>query len=490
MFDHDKDFLTPREFTGPPTCGLTTALVVGGTMAATAAAQAGAQAASGGKGGSGGGGAAPGSEAPLWERLVNRDVLDIANQERTLIESAVREGRMLAPELYRALGLEPQFAEDPQAVASIAARENVTRMEEQLGGLDERMKQLQDEKAAARRPRERQAAQKALRAAEAERKSLVASLAGARASARSLGGLSEQTAELEAQLSQLETEQAALKAKKGPGGQRRQYRIETIDRQRQEVLRKLQVARRDEGAAAASPYKIVGFKKLNGEDIPADSPLSMQNPNNQILRAQQQRLLAALRGENPTDPTLLKALDEKERKLHAQLQQQLGPDYAVSTIGSDALRNFEREKAEAVAQYNREIIGEAAQQNIEQGTHVENLLASFLNRTSYVPSWSADMARQLEGPASVMMSVAENARRNRQTQMQGNQGGGRDEGNPMLAAALSGLANGARGFGLSYLGSGMSTTPLGRDDIAHATSQGVSRVAASSNGQIPITEDM
>jgi hypothetical protein len=480
-----KDFLTPREYLGPPTCQLTTALVVGGTVAASAAASAGAQAASGGKGGSGGG-QTPGSEATLWERLVNQDVVNIGNEERALIENAIGEGRLLAPEMYRALGLEPQYAEDPAAVQRQATVKQITDMEGQLSGLDQTIRGLQQQRAGAK-PKQKKALNKQIQEVERQRINLASALAGARTDARSAGLLNARTGELESQLSELDTQRARLRAKKNnPAAAKR---LKEINNKREQILGELAVARRDEGAETVNPYKIVGFKKIDGADLPADSPLSMQNPQTQILMAQQKRLLAALRGENPVDPTLLRGFEEKERLLHEQLSRQLGPDYAITTVGSDALRNLERERAEAMAQYNQSEIAAASGQQADQSRLIEDLLASRLEKTSYVPNWTLSMARNLEGPASILGGAAESARANRRMTMAGAPKESADEGNPYLAAALNAVATGTRSAGLSYLGTGAGSG-IGS---AGRTSQnaGVTGAALSPGGsQIPLSEDM
>lgn len=68
----------------------------------------------------------------------------------------------------------------------------------------------------------------------------------------------------------------------------------------------------------------------------------------EIQQRLQQRSLAALKGELPVDPSLTRSLEEGERQLHAQLRANLGPGYATSTPGIQALADFQKRKSELI----------------------------------------------------------------------------------------------------------------------------------------------
>jgi hypothetical protein len=80
---------------------------------------------------------------------------------------------------------------------------------------------------------------------------------------------------------------------------------------------------------------ITGFEKI------AD-PLSEQGK--EIQRLQQERSLAALKGELPVDPALTRDLAEREALTRESLRRQLGAGYGTTTPGSEALGEFEESR--------------------------------------------------------------------------------------------------------------------------------------------------
>lgn len=73
----------------------------------------------------------------------------------------------------------------------------------------------------------------------------------------------------------------------------------------------------------------------------------------EISRLLQERSLAALKGELPTDPTVLRQLGESETQLREQLFKQLGPGYETSTPGIQALAEFQKRRQEIIAGASR-----------------------------------------------------------------------------------------------------------------------------------------
>lgn len=85
----------------------------------------------------------------------------------------------------------------------------------------------------------------------------------------------------------------------------------------------------------------------------------------QLLQQTQQatlsRELDAIQGKLPIDPQLKQELDRQEAQLHSSLQQSLGPDYATSTPGQQALQDFQQRRANIVESAAQGQITSAAQ---------------------------------------------------------------------------------------------------------------------------------
>lgn len=68
----------------------------------------------------------------------------------------------------------------------------------------------------------------------------------------------------------------------------------------------------------------------------------------------QDRELAALKGELPVNAQLTQQLDQQEQQLHAQLAASLGPDYAATSSGQQALADFRQRKANIIDSSSRQ----------------------------------------------------------------------------------------------------------------------------------------
>src|SRR5206468_1628021 len=105
--------------------------------------------------------------------------------------------------------------------------------------------------------------------------------------------------------------------------------------------------------------------------IDKSSPFSSLNPLNQAQATESSRLNQYLAG-GEVDPTLKHQYDAAEQALHAQLSQRYGPDYANSSVGQTALQNFSRQKNEAFATWNQQMVQKYndlafnGQQNLQQ----------------------------------------------------------------------------------------------------------------------------
>ena len=83
---------------------------------------------------------------------------------------------------------------------------------------------------------------------------------------------------------------------------------------------------------------------------------------------QLERTLAALKGELPVNPALLRELDEQETLLREDLRRQLGPGFETSTPGRDALDNFFRQKEELLEGSRRADIRDFEALSIARGS--------------------------------------------------------------------------------------------------------------------------
>jgi hypothetical protein len=81
--------------------------------------------------------------------------------------------------------------------------------------------------------------------------------------------------------------------------------------------------------------KIIGFDEL---DQPGEAR------REEIQRLQEERSLAALKGELPVDPALTRDLAERESLTREGLRQQLGTGYETTTAGSQSLGEFEESR--------------------------------------------------------------------------------------------------------------------------------------------------
>ena len=78
-------------------------------------------------------------------------------------------------------------------------------------------------------------------------------------------------------------------------------------------------------------------------------------PNPQIIAGWQRELQDIQAGKADFDPFLTQQFNDQEMQLHQQLQRQLGPDYANSSAGIEALAKFNQYKTTALgsAQFQR-----------------------------------------------------------------------------------------------------------------------------------------
>lgn len=111
----------------------------------------------------------------------------------------------------------------------------------------------------------------------------------------------------------------------------------------------------------------------------ANPATDLRQQNEQLLLERQN---AALRGELPVSPALLRDLEDQEATLRETLLQQLGPGFETSTPGIEALANF-RERRDAILEATRrDDIASAGQQANAMGGFLESLNASRTGRVT------------------------------------------------------------------------------------------------------------
>jgi hypothetical protein len=103
--------------------------------------------------------------------------------------------------------------------------------------------------------------------------------------------------------------------------------------------------------AALEPLLLeaMGYRK---DDSGAYVPIENQ-PQDPILQQFEDRLNAALTGEEPISPALEKQLTEEQKLLEADLSKRLGPDWASSTPGIQAMDKF-KQRADLIREEARQ----------------------------------------------------------------------------------------------------------------------------------------
>jgi len=85
--------------------------------------------------------------------------------------------------------------------------------------------------------------------------------------------------------------------------------------------------------------QITGFERMTDAELSPE-----QRRQRQIQQLQEERSLAALKGELPVDPALMRDLGTQEQTLNEALRKQLGSGYATSSPGMEALQRFGESK--------------------------------------------------------------------------------------------------------------------------------------------------
>jgi hypothetical protein len=313
-----------------------TAAVVAATATVAAAGISAASKAGAFGGGEGGGLAGAGYVGPsLQERRFNRGTRELLDAERSILDDALAQGKLVEPEMYRALGLEPVYdrPEDPDFASRSQA----------LAGKQSRLAQIQQRRAEIQSVRG----------------------AGKKGRAKELRQLNREAVRLNKEIPSLTTELE----QRGAVGRR-----------------------------------VVGFRPLAGV---ADPTGSAGNSFGGALDQFNAHLAAALSGKEPLDPTLKRTFDDRERVLRERLRRQIGPDYETSTGGAQALADFDRERAEAFAQYNTNVIGYYSQLSERRAGSLSDLTSGRIRNLSFPATLRAALAGSLGAAAEGRGGFAE-----------------------------------------------------------------------------------
>ena len=137
------------------------------------------------------------------------------------------------------------------------------------------------------------------------------------------------------------------------------------------------------GSLRSMPGRVVGLKKM---DTAPDPTGSAAGSYRQAFDLENETLVRALQGQEPLDPTLMRSLDEEERKLRENLRRQMGPDFETSTAGEQAMDDFKKKKAEALATWNRNTIETYSGLTQARAESLSGLTTEKLKQLSYPSS--------------------------------------------------------------------------------------------------------
>lgn len=306
----------------------TIAIVAAGAVAAGAATSA--AGASKGKGGS-----APGpGQLPRYQKLFDRDMYQLLNEERSVLENAIAQSNFMEPEAYRLLGFEPIYDDRPNA---------------------------------------------------------------------DIKTLSDKVDSIQGKIDAFKTEKFSAKGK-GKQKQRRKAK-----RQIKKLQLERELAQEQLSSAQTTPRRITGFRKLSDTEkaTALDPTQSRDGLFREAFETQNEALMRALRGEEPVDPTLRHAFDEKENLLREKLRRQFGPDYELTTFGAETMANFDRERGEAFKQYNQETIRDYSELTNRRAAFLSELTGARLGQMFLPANQAAEIGSRLLASIPARLGIKE-----------------------------------------------------------------------------------
>jgi hypothetical protein len=265
-----------------------------------------------------------------------------------------------------------------------------------------------------------------------------------------LSQLSQALAGKQTRLNEIRTERAALQSQRGKGRKGRQKQLRKLTREANRLNKEIPAFQSEVESRGAVGRKVVGFKPLGGV---ADPTGSAGNAFGATLDQFNLHLADALAGKEPLDPTLKESFNERERVLRERLRRQMGPDYETSTAGSQALANFDRERSEAYAQYNRQSIEGFSRLAESRATSLQALTSGRLKNLAFPATFRSALAGELGDAADRRLRQREltarergmkGAATRRQAEERAAESAARQEA---LGNILSGVASAAGGAG-------------------------------------------
>jgi len=273
------------------------------------------------------------SKAPRYpeptseERNLQADQAEALRWQTRMLQSGAAETRALAPYLYRQMGLNPQFDEEG-VITGFEEDPSFTKQQELI-----RQRQLEELEYGG----ERLASERARLGLEPERLAL-------------------DRERLAAEREFLPIQQDTTRSQLELAGEQAEYN-RRLQRQ-QELLQPEQ-------------FEMMGVKPIRNEAGEITGFESLDDPGrarrDEIQRLQEERSLAALKGELPTDPALLRDLNERETLTRERLRRQLGTGFEATTAGSESLGEFEESRAMTLDAARRADLTLAEQLGLNRG---------------------------------------------------------------------------------------------------------------------------
>jgi hypothetical protein len=172
---------------------------------------------------------------------------------------------------------------------------------------------------------------------------------------------------------------------------------------------------REQNLLAPFLYKSAGVKPIFDDkgDIKAfeQIPDELQPLRTSMEKGLLERSNAALKGELPSDPTLLRELGDQEATLREQLRKDLGPGYELGTPGGTRLADFNKRRAELISAGSRgdltlgEQLGLAREQGNQQSQNVYlQQLLGLAGRNAGGVNAIGQVAAGYQGPLSNMFA--------------------------------------------------------------------------------------
>jgi len=150
----------------------------------------------------------------------------------------------------------------------------------------------------------------------------------------------------------------------------------------------LQKQEREQALVAPLLWKEAGVTPQYDETGQLTGFTPVDDPNKamtqEIQQRLQQRTLAALKGELPDDPGLLRDLAERDRTMQETLRRNLGPGWQTGTAGQNALTNLAESKQNILTNFRRGELSLAESLGLARQASNENLTNAALARLTGV----------------------------------------------------------------------------------------------------------